>query len=257
MGVVYLAEQEQPVRRKVALKIIKPGMDNLAEIYIYQRKYDQAEPLTKFAYEQRRETLGNTDPDVLVWLNNLAGLYVAQGKPDKSETLLAEALEHLRPKLPKEHPQIGATLAMLTLARLQLKNYAEAEEVGRECLAIREKQAPNAWQTFNAKSVLGGELRAALHQRAFGDVRRKDERRIDGVKAVFSGGQPGDDAAGPRDENGTAFEIDGDERQTCKIAVVAEVFFERPRGETCDSGGFGGAERHDGLAMAETGQRRG
>src|SRR5262245_55794321 len=27
MGVVYVAEQAQPVRRKVALKIIKPGMD--------------------------------------------------------------------------------------------------------------------------------------------------------------------------------------------------------------------------------------
>ena len=27
-GVVYMAEQEEPVRRKVALKIIKPGMDS-------------------------------------------------------------------------------------------------------------------------------------------------------------------------------------------------------------------------------------
>jgi eukaryotic-like serine/threonine-protein kinase len=27
MGVVYMAEQEKPIRRKVALKIIKPGMD--------------------------------------------------------------------------------------------------------------------------------------------------------------------------------------------------------------------------------------
>jgi eukaryotic-like serine/threonine-protein kinase len=27
MGIVYLAEQEKPVRRRVALKIIKPGMD--------------------------------------------------------------------------------------------------------------------------------------------------------------------------------------------------------------------------------------
>ena len=27
MGVVYMAEQDQPVRRRVALKIIKPGMD--------------------------------------------------------------------------------------------------------------------------------------------------------------------------------------------------------------------------------------
>ena len=28
MGVVYLAEQEQPIRRQVALKVIKPGMDS-------------------------------------------------------------------------------------------------------------------------------------------------------------------------------------------------------------------------------------
>ena len=27
MGMVYVAEQETPIRRKVALKIIKPGMD--------------------------------------------------------------------------------------------------------------------------------------------------------------------------------------------------------------------------------------
>src|SRR5437588_8593838 len=28
MGIVYMAEQETPVRRKVAFKIIKPGMDS-------------------------------------------------------------------------------------------------------------------------------------------------------------------------------------------------------------------------------------
>src|SRR5262245_58793563 len=28
MGVVYVAEQNEPVRRKVALKVIKPGMDS-------------------------------------------------------------------------------------------------------------------------------------------------------------------------------------------------------------------------------------
>ena len=30
MGVVYVAEQEKPIRRKVALKVIKPGMDSKA-----------------------------------------------------------------------------------------------------------------------------------------------------------------------------------------------------------------------------------
>ncbi|MHC4192265.1 MAG: serine/threonine protein kinase, partial [Planctomycetota bacterium] len=28
MGIVYLAEQKQPIRRKVALKVVKPGMDS-------------------------------------------------------------------------------------------------------------------------------------------------------------------------------------------------------------------------------------
>ena len=31
-GVVYMAEQQRPVRRKVALKIIKPGMDTQAVV---------------------------------------------------------------------------------------------------------------------------------------------------------------------------------------------------------------------------------
>src|SRR5262249_455708 len=32
MGVVFMAEQDRPVRRKVALKIIKPGMDSKAVV---------------------------------------------------------------------------------------------------------------------------------------------------------------------------------------------------------------------------------
>jgi len=35
MGVVYLAEQDQPVRRRVALKIIKPGMDTVQVIALF------------------------------------------------------------------------------------------------------------------------------------------------------------------------------------------------------------------------------
>jgi non-specific serine/threonine protein kinase/serine/threonine-protein kinase len=32
MGVVYMAEQREPVRRKVALKVVKPGMDTRAVV---------------------------------------------------------------------------------------------------------------------------------------------------------------------------------------------------------------------------------
>jgi eukaryotic-like serine/threonine-protein kinase len=36
--------------------------------------------------------------------------------------------------------------------------FAEAEPVARECLALREKQVPDNWRTFNARSMLGGSL---------------------------------------------------------------------------------------------------
>jgi eukaryotic-like serine/threonine-protein kinase len=38
------------------------------------------------------------------------------------------------------------------------KKWAEAETTLKECLAIREKKQPDAWTTFNTKSMLGGAL---------------------------------------------------------------------------------------------------
>src|SRR5205085_277697 len=38
MGVVYLAEQEQPVRRRVALKVIKAGMDSAQVIARFEQE---------------------------------------------------------------------------------------------------------------------------------------------------------------------------------------------------------------------------
>jgi serine/threonine-protein kinase len=32
MGIVFVAEQDRPLQRKVALKVIKPGMDSKAVI---------------------------------------------------------------------------------------------------------------------------------------------------------------------------------------------------------------------------------
>jgi eukaryotic-like serine/threonine-protein kinase len=43
---------------------------------------------------------------------------------------------------------------------LQAKAYPEAVSLLRECLAIREKTQPEAWTTFNTKSMLGGALLA-------------------------------------------------------------------------------------------------
>ena len=49
-------------------------------------------------------------------------------------------------------------LSELTRARLIEGKFTEAEELARECLAIREKEIPDDWRTFNARSMLGGSL---------------------------------------------------------------------------------------------------
>jgi hypothetical protein len=49
-------------------------------------------------------------------------------------------------------------LAERTRDLLLQEKFAEAEALARECLAIREKQIPDDWRTFNARSMVGGAL---------------------------------------------------------------------------------------------------
>ena len=50
---------------------------------------------------------------------------------------------------------------------LELSAWTDAEPILRECLAIREITEPDAWSTFNAKSLLGAAL---LGQRKYTDA---------------------------------------------------------------------------------------
>jgi hypothetical protein len=49
-------------------------------------------------------------------------------------------------------------LASLGVSLLERQKWIDAEPVLRECLALREKEGPDDWTTFNARSMLGGAL---------------------------------------------------------------------------------------------------
>ncbi len=49
-------------------------------------------------------------------------------------------------------------VCLQSLETLQQKKWAAAEPILRECLTIREKLQPDAWQTFNTQSSFGGAL---------------------------------------------------------------------------------------------------
>ena len=61
-------------------------------------------------------------------------------------------------KHPPGSPLLAAVLAEFVSTLLDLGQFGVAESLLRECVDIREKTQPDAWNTFNARVLLGGAL---------------------------------------------------------------------------------------------------
>jgi tetratricopeptide (TPR) repeat protein len=75
-----------------------------------------------------------------------------------AEMLLRELLNRQRAQLGADDSALANTLGRLARNLLTQKKWAETEPIARECLVICEKAQPDVWNTFNAKSMLGGAL---------------------------------------------------------------------------------------------------
>jgi tetratricopeptide (TPR) repeat protein len=76
----------------------------------------------------------------------------------KLTDLLLEQLPEARKTLPSDGPELPRLLATIGWGLLEQKKWAEAEPLLRECLTIRTKTQPDAWNTFHTQSLLGGAL---------------------------------------------------------------------------------------------------
>ena len=85
----------------------------------------------------------------------LLDAYVRAGQPEKAATLAKDLLAEGGSR-PGQSPTGRA--ARRIGPPPEVKAWTEAEPILRECLAIREKAEPDAWTTFNTKSMLGGAL---------------------------------------------------------------------------------------------------
>src|SRR5205085_1773488 len=81
-----------------------------------------------------------------------------QGKPVEAAKLFRDALTIRQKHLGAGDPALVTSLAELTASLLASKQFADAEPFARECLALREKNLPDHWLTFNARVMLGGSL---------------------------------------------------------------------------------------------------
>jgi tetratricopeptide (TPR) repeat protein/tRNA A-37 threonylcarbamoyl transferase component Bud32 len=108
--------------------------------------------------EQRVTKLGPDHPETLSTLASLADALETAKQFDRATAVCRDLLDAQSRKLATDHPARGQTLAHLGMCLLKSGKPAEAEPILRECLAIREKNEPDDWTTFNAKSMLGGAL---------------------------------------------------------------------------------------------------
>ncbi len=154
--------EETLKRRKATLGPDDPdtleSMNNLALGYQDDGKLALALPLYEETLARRKVRLSPDHPDRLQSMNNLAWGYQAAGKFDLALPLLEEALKPIKVRLGPGHPHTLKVMQSLGRGYIRVGQTAKAETLLRECLAIREKKEPDAWTTFDTKSMLGAAL---------------------------------------------------------------------------------------------------
>jgi hypothetical protein len=100
---------------------------------------------------------------------------------DEAEGLVLgpEAVAEDRGRFAADDPRLAYTLARFGHTLLRTHQPLEAEKVLRECLTIGEKKEPDAWTTFNARSLLG---QALLGQKKYADAELLLVQGFEGLK---------------------------------------------------------------------------
>jgi hypothetical protein len=113
-------------------------------------------PLLEETLRIRTAKLGVTHPYTLGSMNNLALHYQELGRLSEALPLLEQAVRGLKESIGAQHHDTLTVMNTLVCAYLDSRKWAEAEKTVREGLAIREHKAPDEWDTFDTRSLLGG-----------------------------------------------------------------------------------------------------
>jgi serine/threonine protein kinase/tetratricopeptide (TPR) repeat protein len=126
---------------------------NLGVNYKDAGRFSEAIPLLEKIYRAAKK-----EPTLRFVGLHLLDAYVKAGENVKLAELFQGQVSEIRKAVPPNSPYLAGLLAQVGLAHLEQKKWAEAEPLLRESLAIREQLQPDAWTTFNTKSMLGGAL---------------------------------------------------------------------------------------------------
>jgi tetratricopeptide (TPR) repeat protein len=171
------------------------SMNNLAEAYLASGQPGKAVPLLEETLEKQKAKLGPDHPDTLLTKKNLdfsralltaggryrakladlgpkhietllarrdmAQMYLSTNRLDDAEVVLLEVLHGMNDRAPDDAIVVFTTNLL------------------RRCLTRRQQATPNAWQTFNTQSMLGGAL---LDQKKYAEAEPLLLKGYEGMK---------------------------------------------------------------------------
>ncbi len=126
-----------------------------------------AEPHFRRALAFYRKTQGPDGPLTLDLTRDLAQLLHRTGRRADAAPFFRELIARQRVRTPGDFSVLAPTLGLFGQILLVQQQWAEAEPLLRESLAICETAAPDSWSTFNTKSLLG---LALLGQKKFAEA---------------------------------------------------------------------------------------
>jgi eukaryotic-like serine/threonine-protein kinase len=153
---------------------------NLANAHRLGGRLSEAIAQMEATIKRMNAIVGPDHPYTLESRANLAEAYESLGRWSDAELLLRDVLARRRRTDKSDSPLVAGGLAQLGENLLNQKRWSEAEPLLREALTIREKATPDAWERYEAMSLLGGWL---LGQGRYDEAEPLIVRGYEGMKA--------------------------------------------------------------------------
>jgi tetratricopeptide (TPR) repeat protein len=134
------------------------SMNNLAVAYANAGRLSEALPLFEETLKKEHANLGPDHLRTLATMGNLFRTYFTAEQPDKAIPLLHDFLAGHRKQAGPDSPRLASILASVGRDLLKHRQYAEAEKVLAEGMAILDAKRPDDWSTFHMKVLLGASL---------------------------------------------------------------------------------------------------
>jgi serine/threonine protein kinase/tetratricopeptide (TPR) repeat protein len=155
------------------------ALTDLGNVLMTEGRLAEAEDVWREALAQLRRFYGNEHVETAVGAGNLGEVLARQGRFSEAEPLFREALAIQKKSLGNDHIRVCEWLEDLVGTLQGRGELTESEALLRESLAIREKRQPEIWETFDCRSMLGGNL---LAQRRYGEAEPLLVSGYEGIK---------------------------------------------------------------------------